>query len=165
MYVRPVTNRPGWLMCAQDAYKFWSLKADSLQPWLRWGNWAQNAIALNEFLDERWAIVSKSFQQHSWSHVHKPVVNSYQPDHDGRSWWQEFYYANANTVGEAILKIRGMLTEWHWYWICVGILFGFSLVFNILTIFALEFMNCTYIELSKHHNCWNIYIKKNHPDC
>ncbi|CAM0911760.1 unnamed protein product [Alopecurus aequalis] len=94
------------------------ISKDSLQPWLRWGYWtspftyAQNAIALNEFLDERWAI--------------------------------EFYYANANTVGEAILKIRGMLTEWHWYWICVSILFGFSLVFNILTIFALEFMNSPY---------------------
>ncbi|CAO2164993.1 unnamed protein product [Urochloa humidicola] len=91
------------------------ISKDDLQPWLRWGYWtspftyAQNAIALNEFHDRRWAT--------------------------------EFYYADANTVGEAILKIRGLLTEWHWYWICVGILFGYSLVFNILSIFALEFMN------------------------
>lgn len=90
---------------------------------MQWGYWtspftyAQNAVALNEFLDERWAI--------------------------------EFYYANAKTVGEAILKIRGLLTEWHWYWICVGILFGFSLVLNILTIFALEFMNCMYTKAIK----------------
>ncbi|CAO2211715.1 unnamed protein product [Urochloa humidicola] len=91
------------------------ISKDDLQPWLRWGYWtspftyAQNAIALNEFHDKRWAT--------------------------------EFYYADANTVGEAILKIRGQLTEWHWYWICVSILFGYSLVFNILSIFALEFMN------------------------
>ncbi|XP_062195980.1 ABC transporter G family member 45 isoform X2 [Phragmites australis] len=91
------------------------ISKDDLQPWLRWGYWtspftyAQNAIALNEFFDKRWAT--------------------------------EFHYANANTVGEAILKIRGLLTEWQWYWICVSILFGFSLVFNILSIFALEFMN------------------------
>ncbi|CAL5000751.1 unnamed protein product [Urochloa decumbens] len=91
------------------------ISKDDLQPWLRWGYWtspftyAQNAIALNEFHDKRWAT--------------------------------EFYYADANTIGEAILKIRGLLTEWHWYWICVGILFGYSLVFNILSIFALEFMN------------------------
>ncbi|VAI24826.1 unnamed protein product [Triticum turgidum subsp. durum] len=77
----------------------------NLQPWLQWGCWtspftyAQNAIALNEFLDERWDT--------------------------------EFYYANANTIGEAILKIRGLLTNWHWYWICVIILFGFSI--NLLT--------------------------------
>ncbi|OEL31258.1 ABC transporter G family member 45 [Dichanthelium oligosanthes] len=91
------------------------ISKDDLQPWLRWGYWtspftyAQNAIALNEFHDKRWAT--------------------------------EFYYADATTVGEAILKIRGQLTEWHWYWICVSILFGYSLVFNILSIFALEFMN------------------------
>uniref|UniRef100_A0A453RPZ5 ABC transporter domain-containing protein n=1 Tax=Aegilops tauschii subsp. strangulata TaxID=200361 RepID=A0A453RPZ5_AEGTS len=100
------------------------ISKDNLQPWLQWGYWtspftyAQNAVALNEFLDERWAS-------------------------------QEFYYANAKTVGEAILKIRGLLTEWHWYWICVGILFGFSLVLNILTIFALEFMNCMYTKAIK----------------
>ncbi|CAD6264943.1 unnamed protein product [Miscanthus lutarioriparius] len=91
------------------------ISKDDLQPWLRWGYWtspftyAQNAIALNEFHDKRWAT--------------------------------EFYYNDANTVGEAILKIRGLLTEWHWYWICVTILFGYSLVFNIFSIFALEFMN------------------------
>uniref|UniRef100_A0ACD5ZVW4 Uncharacterized protein n=2 Tax=Avena sativa TaxID=4498 RepID=A0ACD5ZVW4_AVESA len=91
------------------------ISKDDLQPWLRWGYWtspftyAQNAVCLNEFLDERWAT--------------------------------EFRYKNAYTVGEAILEIRGFLTEWHWYWICVGILFGFSLVFNILSIFALELMN------------------------
>ncbi|KAJ1269487.1 hypothetical protein BS78_07G215800 [Paspalum vaginatum] len=91
------------------------ISKDDLQPWLRWGYWtspftyAQNAIALNEFHDKRWAA--------------------------------EFYYGDANTIGEAILKIRGLLTEWHWYWICVSILFGYSLVFNILSIFALEFMN------------------------
>ncbi|XP_044983003.1 ABC transporter G family member 45-like [Hordeum vulgare subsp. vulgare] len=90
------------------------ISKDNLQPWLQWGCWispftyAQNAVALNEFLDERWAT--------------------------------EFYYTNANTVGEAILKIRGLLTNWHWYWICVSILFAFSMVFNVLTIFALEFM-------------------------
>jgi hypothetical protein len=54
-------------VCFQDAHKFCTLKSDSLQPWLRWANWtspftyAQNAIALNEFLDERWAIVSNHF--------------------------------------------------------------------------------------------------------
>ncbi|KAM3210376.1 hypothetical protein ACQJBY_064391 [Aegilops geniculata] len=109
------------------------ISKDNLQPWLQWGYWtspftyAQNAVALNEFLDERWA--------------------------------SEFYYANAKTVGEAILKIRGLLTEWHWYWICVGILFGFSLVLNILTIFALEFMN------SPHKHQVNIDSTKTKPEC
>ncbi|VAI86745.1 unnamed protein product [Triticum turgidum subsp. durum] len=109
------------------------ISKNNLQPWLQWGYWtspftyAQNAVALNEFLDERWA--------------------------------SEFYYANAKTVGEAILKIRGLLTEWHWYWICVGILFGFSLVLNILTIFALEFMN------SPHKHQVNIDSTKTKTEC
>jgi uncharacterized membrane protein len=58
---------------------------------------------------------------------------------------QVFHYGNANTTGQAILEVRGLLHEWHWYWVCVGVLFGFSLIFNILSIFALEFLNCTYI--------------------
>lgn len=109
------------------------IETDDLQPWLRWGYWtspftyAQNAVSLNEFLDERWAT--------------------------------EFHYANANTVGEAILKIRGMLTEWHWYWICVCVLFGFSLAFNILSIFALEFMN------SPHKHQVNINTTKMMTEC
>jgi hypothetical protein len=52
-------------------------------------------------------------------------------------------------VGEAILKIRGLLTQWHWYWICVSILFGYAVVFNILSIFALEFMDCKYQYISQ----------------
>ncbi|KAM0870503.1 hypothetical protein ACQ4PT_039969 [Festuca glaucescens] len=90
-------------------------ETDDLQPWLCWAYWtspftyAQNAVALNEFLDERWAT--------------------------------EFHYKDATTVGQAILQIRGMLTEWYWYWICVSVLFGFTLVFNVLSIFALQYMN------------------------
>jgi hypothetical protein len=46
------------------------IETDALQPWLRWGYWtspftyAQNAIALNEFLDKRWATVRTNFN--SW---------------------------------------------------------------------------------------------------
>nr|CAB3504092.1 unnamed protein product [Digitaria exilis] len=53
---------------------------------------------------------------------------------------QVFHYGNANTTGQAILEVRGLIHEWHWYWVCVGVLFGFSLIFNILSIFALEFL-------------------------
>ncbi|GJN28742.1 hypothetical protein PR202_gb16901 [Eleusine coracana subsp. coracana] len=66
------------------------ISKDDLQPWLSWGSWASpftyslNAVALNEFLDNRWATV--------------------------------FYYENAKTTGEAILKVRGLRNEWHWYW-------------------------------------------------
>ncbi|KAG8087771.1 hypothetical protein GUJ93_ZPchr0010g9291 [Zizania palustris] len=91
------------------------ISKDDLQPWLRWGYWT------SPFTYAQNAVSLNEFLDKRWA--------------------TEFHYANANTVGEAILRIRGLLTEWHWYWICVSILFGFSLVFNILSIFALEFMS------------------------
>jgi hypothetical protein len=59
---------------------------------------------------------------------------------------QVFHYENANTTGQAVLKVRGLIYEWHWYWICVGVLFGFSLIFNILSTLALEFLSCMCIK-------------------
>jgi len=103
------------------------ISKDNLQPWLRWGCWASpftyslNAVALNEFLDNRWATV--------------------------------FYYRNANTTGQAILELRGLIHEWHWYRVCVGVLFGFSLIFNILSIIALEFLNCMCIYKTNPRSC------------
>ena len=40
-----------------------SLPVDDIKPWMIWGYWispmmyGQNAIAINEFLDERWSAV------------------------------------------------------------------------------------------------------------
>lgn len=88
-----------------------------IQPWLAWAYWVspltygQNAVSLNEFLDRRWSM----------------------PIHFGN--------VDADTVGKAILKSRGLLSEWYWYWISIGILLGFSMVFNVLSIFALEYLN------------------------
>ncbi|GLT82049.1 hypothetical protein SLE2022_004630 [Rubroshorea leprosula] len=80
--------------------------------WMIWGYYispmmyGQNAIAINEFLDDRWST---------------PNGNS--------------------TVGKTLLKSRGLYTEEHFYWICVGALFAFSLLFNLLFIAALTFLN------------------------
>ncbi|VAI26081.1 unnamed protein product [Triticum turgidum subsp. durum] len=91
------------------------ISKDDLKQWLQWGYWT------SPFTYAQNAISLNEFL--------------------GERWATEFHYENANTIGEAILKIRGFLTESHWYWICVGILFGFALVFNVLSIFALEFLN------------------------
>ena len=45
------------------------------------------------------------------------------------------------TVGKVLLKARGMFKEDYWYWICVGALLGFSVLFNICFIIALTFLN------------------------
>ncbi|KAM7263853.1 hypothetical protein ACFE04_001536 [Oxalis oulophora] len=48
---------------------------------------------------------------------------------------------NITTVGKTLLKMRGMYTEDYWYWISVGALFAFSLLFNIGFVAALTFLN------------------------
>lgn len=90
---------------------------NDIEPWMIWGYYispmmyGQNAIVMNEFLDKRWST----------------------PNTD-RS-------INATTVGEVLLKSRGFFTDDYWFWICIGALFGFSLLFNLLFIAALTFLN------------------------
>ncbi|XP_050121835.1 pleiotropic drug resistance protein 2-like isoform X1 [Malus sylvestris] len=90
---------------------------NDLEPWMLWGYYispmmyGQNAIVMNEFLDKRWSA----------------------PNTDPR--------INATTVGKVLLKSRGFFTDEYWFWICVGALFGFSLLFNILFVAALTFLN------------------------
>eukprot|EP00268_Persea_americana_P059369 TRINITY_DN7275_c2_g1_i2.p1 TRINITY_DN7275_c2_g1~~TRINITY_DN7275_c2_g1_i2.p1 ORF type:complete len:1223 (-),score=195.79 TRINITY_DN7275_c2_g1_i2:74-3238(-) len=91
------------------------ISKDNIKSWIAWGNWvspmtyAQNALAINEFLDKRWNM---------------PIYD---------------INFNEETAGRLFLKSRGMFTEWHWYWICVGALLGFTLLFNLICILALEF--------------------------
>ncbi|CAK9182084.1 unnamed protein product [Ilex paraguariensis] len=85
---------------------------DAIQDWMIWGYYispmmyGQNAIAINEFLDERWST---------------PV--------------------NSTTVGKIVLGDRGLFTDEYWYWISVAALGGFSLLFNVLFILALTYLN------------------------
>ncbi|KAL6202872.1 hypothetical protein ACLB2K_026576 [Fragaria x ananassa] len=88
---------------------------DDIQSWMIWGYYispmmyGQNAVAINEFLDDRWG---------------GPPINSTQP-----------------TVGKALLRERGLYTTESWYWICIGALVGFSLLFNLMFIAALTYLN------------------------
>jgi ABC-type multidrug transport system ATPase subunit len=88
---------------------------DDIKPWMIWGYYispmmyGQNAIAMNEFLDDRWSA---------------PAINSSQP-----------------TIGKTLLKERGLYTEEYMYWVCVAALMGFSLLFNLLFIGALTYLN------------------------
>ncbi|KAM3398957.1 pleiotropic drug resistance protein 2 [Capsicum galapagoense] len=87
---------------------------DDIQDWMIWGYYVspmmygQNAIAINEFLDDRWSAPTNGSQA---------------------------------TVGKTLLHDRGLFTTETWYWICIVALFGFSLLFNVLFIAALTFLN------------------------
>ncbi|GFQ02120.1 pleiotropic drug resistance protein 2 [Phtheirospermum japonicum] len=90
---------------------------DDIEDWMIWGYYVspmmygQNAIAINEFLSERWSAV-------------KQPTNGSEP-----------------TVGKTLLRDRGLFTTESWYWICIMALFGFSLLFNVLFIAALTYLN------------------------
>ncbi|CAK9168101.1 unnamed protein product [Ilex paraguariensis] len=90
---------------------------NDIQTWMIWGYYVspmmygQNAIVINEFLDKRWSANNTDSQ------IHAP------------------------TVGKAILKSRGFYTDEYWFWICIAALIGFSILFNILFIAALTFLN------------------------
>jgi len=56
----------------------------------------------------------------------------FQPNTDSRY--------DAPTVGKVLLKSRGFYTEEYWFWICIGALFGFILLFNLLCIAALTYL-------------------------
>ncbi|XP_050226195.1 ABC transporter G family member 39-like [Mercurialis annua] len=90
---------------------------DDITPWMVWGYYVspmmygQNAIVMNEFLDERWSASNPD-----------PRID-------------------APTVGKVLLKARGFFTDDHSFWICIGALFGFSILFNALFIAALTYLN------------------------
>lgn len=90
---------------------------DDIPPFMIWGYYVspmmygQNAICINEFLDKRWSI----------------------PNNDSR--------VSEPTIGRILLKYRGMFVEDYWYWICIGALLGFALLFNICFILALTYLN------------------------
>ncbi|KAG5072728.1 hypothetical protein JHK86_007939 [Glycine max] len=92
----------------------WLFMKHNIKPWMIWGYYispmmyGQNAIVINEFLDERWS----------------------QPNTDPR--------IGATTVGKVLLKSKGFFTEEYWFWICIGALFGFALLFNLLFIMFVE---------------------------
>jgi len=90
------------------------LSKQSIHPWWIWGYWisplsyAQNAIAVNEFLAPRWQKASQITGQ--------PLYLS-------------------------ILESRGIYTRWYWYWIGLGALIGYIVIFNVLVTFALQHLS------------------------
>ncbi|KAM0019487.1 putative ABC transporter, AAA+ ATPase domain, ABC-2 type transporter, ABC-transporter [Helianthus debilis subsp. tardiflorus] len=92
---------------------------DDIEPWMIWGYYispmmyGQNAIMINEFLDDRWNT----------------------PNPDPR--------INEPTVGKVLLSSRGMFTTDYMFWVCVGALIAYSVIFTIFFILALTYLNRT----------------------
>ncbi|CAN0852280.1 ABC transporter G family member 34 [Linum grandiflorum] len=45
------------------------------------------------------------------------------------------------TVGKAFLRVRGMFVENKWYWISIGVLIGMTVLYNIVFVFALTYLD------------------------
>ncbi|KAM0939679.1 putative ABC-type sulfate transporter [Dioscorea sansibarensis] len=92
-------------------------KGYDANSWWAWGIWVspmsygQDAISVNEFLDPRWST----------------------PNTDPR--------INEPTVGKALLKVRGIFTENYIYWISIGAILGFAMVFNTCFVIFLKILN------------------------
>ncbi|XP_058111958.1 ABC transporter G family member 31-like isoform X1 [Magnolia sinica] len=91
------------------------LSRDSIPSWWIWGYWFSPLMYAQN------AVSVNEFLGHSW---HKKASN----------------YTNVS-LGEMVLKARGLFTEGYWYWIGVGALLGYTVIFNILLTFALTWLN------------------------
>uniref|UniRef100_V5NXR4 PDR protein 5 n=1 Tax=Tabernaemontana elegans TaxID=761068 RepID=V5NXR4_9GENT len=59
----------------------------------------------------------------------------------GHSWDKRAGDNSEFPLGEAVLKARSLFPQSFWYWIGVGALFGFTVLFNALFTFFLTFLN------------------------
>ncbi|BFG42849.1 hypothetical protein CerSpe_291230 [Prunus speciosa] len=89
------------------------LSREDIKKWWIWGYW------MSPLMYGQNAIVVNEFLGKSWSHV---LPNSNEP------------------LGVAVLKSRGFFTHPSWYWIGMGALAGYMLIFNIFFTLALTYL-------------------------
>ncbi|KAF3450816.1 hypothetical protein FNV43_RR06905 [Rhamnella rubrinervis] len=90
------------------------LSKDDIKKWWIWGFWSSPLMYGQN------AILVNEFLGHSWSHVRQ----------------------NANeSLGIEVLKSRGFFTKAYWYWIGIGALIGYVLLFNAGFVLALTYLN------------------------
>ncbi|KAK6148931.1 hypothetical protein DH2020_016456 [Rehmannia glutinosa] len=80
------------------------LSREDVKKWWIWGYWSSPLMYAQD------AIVVNEFRGNSWNHV---IPNTNE------------------TLGVAVLKTRGFLPEAKMYWIGVGALLGFTILFNL----------------------------------
>uniref|UniRef100_J3MWM4 ABC transporter domain-containing protein n=1 Tax=Oryza brachyantha TaxID=4533 RepID=J3MWM4_ORYBR len=90
------------------------LSRDDVKKWWIWSYWmsplmyAQNALAVNEFLGQSWNKIIDGFRE---------------------------------PLGMLVIESRGFFPKAKWYWIGIGALIGYVLLFNILSIICLTFLS------------------------
>ncbi|KAI5315668.1 hypothetical protein L3X38_044844 [Prunus dulcis] len=90
------------------------LSRENIKKWWIWGYW------ISPLMYGQNAIVVNEFLGKSWSHV---LPNSME------------------SLGVAVLRSHGFFTHPSWYWIGVGALIGYVLIFNVCFTVALTYLN------------------------
>ncbi|KAJ6836913.1 ABC transporter G family member 36-like isoform X2 [Iris pallida] len=89
------------------------LSHDNVKKWWIWGYWISPLMYTHN------AVSTNEFLGKSWSHI-VPGTNE--------------------TLGVTVLKSRGVFPEAKWYWIGVGALIGYTLLFNWFFTLALAYL-------------------------
>ncbi|XP_044495069.1 pleiotropic drug resistance protein 1-like isoform X1 [Mangifera indica] len=90
------------------------LSRDAIKKWWIWGYW------ISPMMYGQNAVAVNEFLGESWSHQ---------------------FPNSTETLGVAVLKSKGFFSDAYWYWIGVGALIGFTLLFNLGNIVALTYLN------------------------
>ncbi|KAK7336924.1 hypothetical protein VNO77_17477 [Canavalia gladiata] len=90
------------------------LSKDNIKKWWLWGFW------ISPMMYGQNAMVNNEFLGKRWRHV---LTNSSEP------------------LGVEVLKSRGFFTQSYWYWIGVGALIGYTLLFNFGYVLSLTYLN------------------------
>ncbi|XP_078168191.1 ABC transporter G family member 36-like isoform X7 [Carex rostrata] len=88
------------------------LTRDSIKKWWVWAYWCSPLMYVQN------AISVNEFMGHSWDKI-----------------------VNGERIGTTFLNSRGMFAESRWYWIGIGALIGFALLFNFLYTLAVTFLD------------------------
>ncbi|KAM4111355.1 hypothetical protein ACJW30_05G061000 [Castanea mollissima] len=90
------------------------LSKEDIKKWWIWGYW------ISPMMYAQNAIMANEFYGESWSKV---IANS------------------TENLGVAVLKSRGFPRHPYWYWIGIGAMIGYTLLFNICFTLALAYLN------------------------
>ncbi|EOY26604.1 Pleiotropic drug resistance 12 [Theobroma cacao] len=90
------------------------LSREDIKKWWIWGYW------ISPMMYGQNALMVNEFLGNQWNHVRPNVTES---------------------VGIEVLKARGFFQDPHWYWIGVGAMIGFTLLFNFGFTLALTYLN------------------------
>ncbi|OVA06530.1 ABC transporter-like [Macleaya cordata] len=96
------------------AFSGFILSRENVKKWWIWGYW------VSPLMYGQNAIAANEFLGKSWNKV---LPGFKEP------------------LGVAVLKSRGLFAEPYWYWIGVGALFGYVLLFNLFFTLALTYLN------------------------